>query len=73
MALKALSKKENEFKKGLKRRIDIHDWALEEAHEHAKNGIYLTGSYDDYIDIWQKEPKLPFKVNFAALENSDSE
>lgn len=55
------------------KRVDIHDWALDEAIEQAKNGTYMTHSMDDYIDIWQNEKKLPFKVDFAALENSDSE
>ena len=31
MAIRAITKRENEVKKGLKKRIDIHDWALEEA------------------------------------------
>lgn len=73
MAVKAQNKRENEIRKGIKKRIDIHDWALEEAIEQAKNGVYLTHSMNDYIDIWQNEKKLPFKVDFAALENSDSE
>ena len=66
-------KRENEIKKGVMKRVDIHDWALDEAIDQAKNGTYMTHSMDDYIDIWQNEKKLPFKVDFAALENSDSE
>ena len=26
----------------------------------------MTHSMDDYIDIWQNEKKLPFKVDFAV-------
>ena len=72
MAIRAQNKKESECMKGFKKRIDIHDWALEEAIEQAKNGIYLTNSVDDYLDIWQN-PNFTFKVDFAALENTDSE